>query len=65
MRIEYCNKTISFNNFSLPTNLKPKINVSLRGGTTKQPVSFRRIFFIKFIEIVQLFHSSRLLGERP
>jgi hypothetical protein len=31
---------------------KPKINVSLRGGTTKQSVSFRRMFSFKFIEIV-------------
>jgi hypothetical protein len=37
--------------------------VSLRGGTTKQPVSFLGIILPKFIEIDQLFHKTAYLGK--
>jgi hypothetical protein len=46
----------SFKLCPLATNPKLQINVSLRGGTTKQSVSFRKIPFVKFIEIAQFMH---------
>jgi hypothetical protein len=40
-----------------------QINVSLRGGTTKQSVSFYRIPFVKFIENAQSFQNNDYLGK--
>jgi hypothetical protein len=37
--------------------------VSLRGGTTKQSVSFRRMPFVKFIIIAQFICFVMLFGE--
>jgi hypothetical protein len=52
---DYAIKTfVKFEACPLPTNPKHQINVSLRGGTTKQSVSFRRMLSVKFIAIAQL-----------